>query len=343
MGMELIFRKKRQRRTKRQNGRQMNGAETAKLKQKEFDRWWRLIEGTTKRLQGLNVVHVTDREGDSYELLAKLTTGNQYVVRWCKDRCAKFSDEAEAAWEHVSELLARAKSTKLVREVHVGARRAKRAPSAARARPERDSRNARVRFSCCKLDFKRPAYLSKATYPAAISVNAVHVYEPSPPEGEEPIEWVLLTNLPIRNISEVERVIDIYRQRWLIEEYFKAIKSGCAYRQRNLTNTHSILNTLAMFLPIAYKVLLLRQTVHVAYFPAHRALTPVELDVLKAKAKRVGRPLGRDPTAQEALLIIARLGGHRKSSGPPGWITLMKGMEKFLNLVDGWQLAHETN
>lgn len=338
--MEVLCRGKRQTKTKK-NGRKMSGAETAKLKNKEYGRWWRAIEETENTMEGTEAIHVMDREGDSFDLLSKLHGAEySYVIRWSKDRNAKKADDDSGTWKKVSELLGEARSTKFKREVYVGKRKAKTAPAAAKATPQRDSRMASLRFARITLTLKKPCYLPKSAYPDSLNVNLVHVYEPAPPPGEKPIEWVLLTNLPIKTARDVESVVDIYRQRWPIEEFFKAIKSGCAYRKRNLTNPQSILNTLATFIPVAYRALLLRQLARVAVFPAKRALSPTELKVLKAKAKKIRKPLGRNPTAQDALEVIARIGGHRKSSGPPGWATIMKGMETFLTLVEGWQLAN---
>ena len=65
-----------------------------------------------------------------------------------------------------------------------------------------------------------------------------------------PVRWVLLTTLPVDSVEQVELVIDCYRRRWLIEEYFKAIKTGCAYEKRQLESSDTLLNALALFVPL---------------------------------------------------------------------------------------------
>lgn len=339
--VEIVFRAKGKAKTKK-NGRALSGAETFKFKHKEFDRWWRLVEKTEERLQDVETVHVMDREADSYDLLSRLVSSNtSFVIRWCRNRSAKFSHEESMDWSKVKDLLCKAKTKKLKRVVHLGKRRKKTAPRAAKAAPPRKSRSASLRFATCSLDLRKPHYLpTRLGYPDSLAVNVVHIYEPSPPEGYEPVEWVLLTNLPIKKARDVERVVDIYRQRWLIEEFFKAIKTGCLYRKRHLTNRQSILNTFSSFLPIAWKALLLRSLAQGAPMPASHGLSSTELDVLRAKAMTIGAPLGENPTMEEALTLIARLGGYRSSSGPPGWLTIMRGTEKFISLVEGWSLAH---
>lgn len=58
-------------------------------------------------------------------------------------------------------------------------------------------------------------------FPEKVEVNAVYVYETNPPEGEKPVEWILFTTEPIHTAEDVLRVVDLYRTRWMIEEFFK--------------------------------------------------------------------------------------------------------------------------
>jgi hypothetical protein len=75
---------------------------------------------------------------------------------------------------------------------------------------------------------------------------------------EEPVEWTLVTTEPIDSPQAVERIVDAYRARWVIEEYLKVIKSGCAYEKRQLESFETLINALAIFIPIAWRLLLLR-------------------------------------------------------------------------------------
>jgi hypothetical protein len=58
-------------------------------------------------------------------------------------------------------------------------------------------------------------------------MNVVLVSEMNPPEGEQPIEWVLLTTLPISTLSETITIVEYYTTRWMIEVFSKTLKSGC--------------------------------------------------------------------------------------------------------------------
>jgi hypothetical protein len=145
----------------------------------------------------------------------------------------------------------------------------------------------------------------------------------------------LLTSLPIDTDEAIAFAVDCYRARWMIEEFFKALKTGCQFEKRQLESAHSLLNALAIFAPVAWRLLLLR---HLARSdkraPASSALTLQQLEVLTAVAKK---PLPRRPSARDAMLAVATLGGHLKSNGDPGWLVLGRGMHDLLLLELGWR------
>ena len=74
-----------------------------------------------------------------------------------------------------------------------------------------------------------------------LTVNVVDVFEPQPPLDEEPIAWTLLTSQPIDTVEQQIAIVDIYRARWLIEEFFKAVKTGCDYEAKQLESKETLL------------------------------------------------------------------------------------------------------
>jgi len=173
-----------------------------------------------------------------------------------------------------------------------------------------------------------------------IEVNVVRVFEPNPPRGEEPVEWVLLTNEPIATKQDVVTIVDIYRARWLIEECNKALKTGCRYEERQFESRDALLTLLAMTLPIAVELLWLRAACRGnPNGPATQVLTPLQLEIL---AKMGSRKLPPSPTVHDALWAIAALGGHMRTNGEPGWLVLHRGMTKLFAYEEGWR-AHENS
>ena len=120
----------------------------------------------------------------------------------------------------------------------------------------------------------------------------------------------------------------------MIEEFFKALKTGCAVEKRQHESLHALLNAVAICLPIAWNLLLLRNLARsTPEAPATEVLTPTQIDVLRACASP---KLDRTPTVRQVLFAVAALGGHLKNNGEPGWQVLGRGMEYLLTLEIGW-------
>lgn len=81
---------------------------------------------------------------------------------------------------------------------------------------------------------------------------------PTPPPGQAPIEWMLVTSEPVQSLDGATAVVDHYRARWLVEEYLKALKTGCAFEKWQLTNPAGLVRALAVLVPLAKRLLLLR-------------------------------------------------------------------------------------
>ena len=138
-------------------------------------------------------------------------------------------------------------------------------------------------------------------------------------------------------------VINYYRARWRIEEFFKALKTGCSIEKRQLESYKALTIALAISLPIAYRLLLLRSIARdEPDAPATAVLSPLQIEVLNASLREKNR-LGSNPTARQALLAVAALGGFQKHNREPGWQTIGRGYEKLIERVvayrDGWNAA----
>jgi len=298
----------------------------------ERARWLNCVDDAETLLAGrTKAIHVMDREADSYALLAGLADhGRDFVVRSFQDRVLV---DHEARLREV----ARAAKPSIRREVPLSPRPQIRGPKGER-HPARRFRIATLSIAALPVELPRPSETEKVGV-ATIRVNVIHVFEKRPPAGEAAVEWFLLTTLPIDTPDAVAFAVDCYRARWVIEEFFKALKTGCQYESRQLESADSLLNALAIFAPVAWRLLLLR---HLARndtkAPATAALTASQLEVLKAVAKK---PLPGRPTARDAMLAIATLGGHIKSNGDPGWLVLGRGLHDLLLLELGWRAREE--
>ena len=200
----------------------------------------------------------------------------------------------------------------------------------------REARTAKLSFSATKVVIRRP-WTAVETPGDSISVNVVSVKEKNPPPGMEPVDWILFTGEPIETAEDILAVADHYRGRWPIEEYFKALKSGCVFEERQLESKATIVKTLALFVPIAWVLLRMRAASRSsAKASIDTVLTPTQIVILK---KETGLPLRKNSSAVDAYLAVARLGGHIKNNGPPGWQVLGRGYAILLMLETGFKIG----
>lgn len=306
--------------------RHLGGSELAKLDDRESDRW---LEGVTEAhlwTEGCEqVTHVMDREADSYRLLEHLTElGADFVVRLRHDR--RVEDDGllteSVAFEPV----------KLRREVAWRSRQGKSMPR--HTHKSRSARKAVLVARSASVVLQCPKHLGRDE---GVAIHVVQVVEENPPPGVEPVAWVLGTSRPAQTRAQVERVIDIYRARWLIEELHKALKTGCMFEKRQLESFEAITTLLALSYPVTCELLRVRARSREDNALAREVLGPSLLDCLRAHPK--ARPLSDNPSAKEALAAIAGLGGHQKHNGPPGWQTLAAGYLHLLAFESGWRAA----
>jgi hypothetical protein len=171
-----------------------------------------------------------------------------------------------------------------------------------------------------------------------LAVWAVRVWELDPPANvKEPLEWILLTNVPVRTFEDACQRLDWYARRWIIEEYHKAMKTGCGIENMEFTNPNRLQPAIALVSVLAILLLTLRDNSRRSDAnerPA-RDLIPTEyLTVLSAW--RFQDP-DRDLTVHEFYFALARLGGHqnRKHDHPPGWLVLWRGWTQLHAMVEG--------
>lgn len=330
---ETLFRAQR-----RRSRSKVSGYETARRPNREFQRWGRGLKAAGERLAGTRVIHVADRESDSYDLMWQaLDAKQEFIFRVRVDRRGRETNASESGWSTVKAVAAGCEGV-MEREVVLSRRRKKSAPGMNKAHPPRKGRLATLRFAATPVLIPRPRYLQDPV-PSTLALNLVHVIETDPPGRESPVEWLLYTTLPIETPEQVADVVDKYRGRWVIEEFNAALKTGCAYEERAFESRGALLTMLAISLPIACELLALRSRARTnPEAPATDVLTPLQIKVLRTLGKR---PLSENPTAQEALLAVAGMGGHLKRNGPPGWIVLYRGMQKLKAYVDGWTAAEK--
>jgi hypothetical protein len=291
---------------------------------KESLRWPRMVERVEALVRGrASLLHLMDSEGDDYALLATMS-GNtrRFVIRARTNRVLADGGRLDGALATTEAVACRRVSLGGRTKAACHGRKTKHKP--------REPREAmlQIRASCVCL--RRPDHVGREQ-PASVTVNVVHVWEPNAPEGVDPVDWKLYTSEPIDTPEQSIAVVDHYRVRWMIEEYFKALKTGCSFEKRQVESRRALLNTLALYAPIACRLLALRHESRASAMPT--SLTPRQIQVLRAMRRK---PLPEQPTARDLMLAVAGLGGHIKNNGDPGWIVLGRGYLDLLAFEAGW-------
>jgi hypothetical protein len=325
---------------KKKQAKSKSGGTTARSTTKAFLRWQRGIEASAEVLGDCaRVIHVADREADSYPLFCKVQQlGHGCVFRIRCDRRARLADdEIDNDWSLLSEIASGLQGT-CERTVPLSKRGAKAPPAQLKTHPPREARGALLQYSATRVELKKPHYVP-ASLPESLELSLVRVWEPAPPDGETPVEWMLLTTETCETAEDIIRVVDLYRARWLIEDFHKALKTGCSIQERQFESRHALLNVLGLFIPIAVHMLWLRACAREApEAPATTAFTPLQLTVLSRLSRR---KMPENPTVAQAFWVLAKLGGHIANNGAPGWQVLGRAYVKLLEAVATWKVAAE--
>ncbi len=153
------------------------------------------------------------------------------------------------------------------------------------------------------------------------------------PPGEEPIEWLLLTNRDVDSFETAKQVIDGYRYRWRVEEFHRTWKTTCRVEDTQLRSAEAIERWAVTLAVVAMRIQRLMQLGRTQpELPATEELTQDEVDalVLHRKPKEFGKD--NKLTIGQAVLMIAHMGGYtgKSSGGPPGAQTLGRGLQRLL-------------
>jgi hypothetical protein len=287
----------------------------------EAIRWTKQALEVRKLLQGLDIIHVIDREGDSFAIIVGLLlAGALFVIRSKDDRVLA---DGKRLFAQLDNLVCKA-----TRTVHINARAP--APSAKQRKtnPPREEREAELHMSGGTFNIPRTSHAARSL-PKSVKLNYVNVWEPNPPAGCEPISWRLMTQLPVDTPEQLLRVVDIYRVRWVIEDFNKAVKTGCSFVDHQLESYAALCKLLALLLPVAWRLLLLRHTADdEPYSPAEVILSKVEITILRAVHDREHPKslLPQQPTVRDAMWAIACQAPHHRDHSAPQLGTTLAGV-----------------
>lgn len=299
----------------------------ASQRERESEVWGRVIDLVGPPAKDVQYIHVFDRGADNLDVFCHC---RQQPVDWVI-RAAQLHRIVEHTDQqgHVQRLSLRAV---LEQQPSSGTYEL-----AVRATKDQPARTARLQVRFAQVTLRRPKRWTKyqrAVHFAQLTQWVVETREVDAPPGVTPLHWVLWTSLPIGNFDEAWLTIEYYERRWLVEEYHKAIKTGCRLESRQFMEAQR-LEAVAGFTCVLAVRLLQLKTVATTHpdLPAERVVPRIWLTMLSALRKR---PL---KTVRDFFRHLAGLGGFlmRKSDKDPGWLTLWRGLDKLLLALRGYE------
>jgi len=305
------------------------------IEDKESIRWLNSLKKTQTAVSGsdIKIVTICDREGDFYEFLECADKiGASVLVRARGDRIinksSRYSEKLNVQlWSHIQSLPNQGSY-----EVEIPARDQKPARTAA----------LETRFGSFTMNPPRNHIRHKTEILPDLNLNAIYVLEKYPPEGEEPLEWMLLTDLPVTTFAEAIEKIQWYCLRWRIEIFHKILKSGLKVEQCRLQTADRLIRYLTVMSIIAWRIYWITIVARTdPDLPCTQFMAEDEWKVLYAKINKTQTLPKKPPLMREAVRWIAMLGGFlaRKGDGEPGIITLWRGWKRLCDLTEGWSLA----
>jgi hypothetical protein len=285
-------------------------------------RWWkRASEHIPAAPPGRRYVEVADRGADVLEFLDFVESRDKYYLVRSKHNRLIYLENEEKTKLH-----------DFARKLPEGGRRTVEVAGTDKRRP----RTATVAVSWARVTLLIPKQPRGEVRGIPLTTWVVYLREIDPPPGAEPLEWILLTNVPVENFADACERIDWYACRWVIEEYHKGLKTGCQIEDMQFTKESRLQPAIALISVVAVSLLNLRDVSRrpdAHTLPATAFFPVLFVVVLSLWRFRQRRP---DLTVHEFCYALARLGGHQNRKGDhlPGWLVLWRGWTKLQAKVE---------
>jgi hypothetical protein len=276
---------------------------------KESERWVELLEDAeTTYSEETQMVFIADREADQFQILYDChNRGHNFVIRSKHDRIIQGEDHY-LSW-HLNK-------KKVLWDIEIELPKEKTKVAASMKFGE---------ITINDTDVLTNKHLARSGV-RNVKFGVIEVKEKEKREGKDLLKWVLFTNLDLQTKEDALKVVNYYRLRWQIENYFKVLKDGCCHVEHaNLRHFERLDKYTACFSIIAWRMFWMKFLYHTdPELPAKAILTDLEIEVLKVRHQAIKKP---ELTVGEALRLIAMFGGYnnRKDDGPPGNVTIWRG------------------
>jgi hypothetical protein len=260
---------------------------------KETDVWHHCAQHIGPSPASSMRVHVADRGADIFEFLHVCRSiQTHFVVRATQDRRVQTQEGTPGS---------------LFAQIRSQPRQDQR-PLDLPARPGHKARSTMLYLSWTHLELLPPRHDPRLNKLPPLPVWVIRVWEEGAPEGEEPIEWILLTSVLTPTFEQAWQRVDWYRARWRVEDDHQCLKSGCRIEERQLQTVDGLIRLLGLLSPLAVRLVQIREYARSEpERPAHEVIEPLMLAVLAQRSGHapatmtVGTDLGRRSRAWVAI------------------------------------------
>ncbi|XHR30533.1 MAG: IS4 family transposase [Chthoniobacteraceae bacterium] len=292
------------------------------IEEKESYRWLENVRQSTSFLGAPErCIHIGDRESDIYELFcAAREEGTHFLVRTCVNRLAGDGGHT----------IADAMKTASVKGIH---------------RVQLRTQNGETSEAVLEIKYRQiqvlPPIGKKARYPQLL-LNVIHAKEIGEPKEREPVDWKLVTDLPIDSLAAALEKLRWYSLRWKIEVFHKILKSGCKAEESKLRTAERLVNLIALLCIVSWRIFWMTMVsrTHPEALP-NLAFTQEECAILDTLI--VDRKNGSTKTIFSYIRKLAMIGGYlaRRSDPPPGNVVIWRGMSRLVDIQLGFEMGRK--
>ena len=313
--------------------------------QKESDIWRQLRDEARQALgESVQMISLMDREADIFTLLAAPRPSNtDYIIRVAQKHRRVRTANPSLAQSTGDKMLT---SGRLIDLLEAAAPAAESMRVEVGRKKERLPRSATLSVRFLEVVIPPPQRRPSGTAACApVTVRVILVREEQPPPGEEPIEWVLVTTLPVGSFEQARACVAYYCKRWLIERFHYTLKSGLQIEELQLESRASLSNAIATLSIVAWH--LMQLLYHARVHPDTSCAQSLEPSQWKALVLRQQRGTHavlptEPPSMKQAMLWIAQLGGYRGRAAKdvPGLKTLWRGLRRLADMTETYNDMH---
>jgi hypothetical protein len=298
------------------------------ITEKESYRWLESLRETQRLCPNRDIITIGDRESDIFELFLEAQELDAKVLiraahdRMLADKCQ--NKKHDTLWTKLQTTTLGSLQT-----IHLPARHNQRERLA----------KLEVRYKTIVLKPPQRTLQAKEKELLPVSIQAVWLYERNPPSDTTPLEWMLLTNMPVNSVEDAIMVGKWYRLRWQIECYHRVLKSGCKIEECRLETYERVKKYVRLKSIIAFRLFWLTFINRTQpEIPCNQILEDFEWKALYCYVFKTKVPPDKIPSIREAVRMIAKLGGFlgRRGDKEPGMTYIWRGWKKLALIADFW-------